>query len=238
MDRPDISEKGMRGNERISLNRRLFVRFMAFGGCADPDPVANALEAGRITGAMYLEVSDPSGIGIVVASEDPDYFVDDLRVLLNQEPFSGLHRKPEFEMFGRTYSIGYEQDLEHVLLTRPISRITDPALRWAVWYPLRRAKSFATLEPDHQRRILAEHGTLGHQFGSAGLAYDIRLACHGLDKDDNDFVVGLLGGELHPLSAVVQTMRGTEQTSQYLDSLGPFFVGRVAWQASNEDGSH
>jgi hypothetical protein len=26
-------------------------------------------------------------------------------------------------------------------------------------------------------------------------------------------------------------MRKTEQTSQYLDSLGPFFVGRAAWQA-------
>jgi chlorite dismutase len=41
----------------------------------------------------------------------------------------------------------------------------------------------------------------------------------------------LLGPNLHPLSAVVQEMRKTEQTSQYLDSLGPFFVGRVAWQA-------
>jgi hypothetical protein len=26
-------------------------------------------------------------------------------------------------------------------------------------------------------------------------------------------------------------MRKTEQTSQYLDSLGPFFVGKVAWQS-------
>jgi len=25
-------------------------------------------------------------------------------------------------------------------------------------------------------------------------------------------------------------MRKTEQTSQYLDSLGPFFIGQVAWQ--------
>ena len=30
-------------------------------------------------------------------------------------------------------------------------------------------------------------------FGAADYAHDIRLACHGLDKDDNDFVVGLIG---------------------------------------------
>ena len=59
----------------------------------------------------------------------------------------------------------------------------------------------------------------------------MRLACHGLDKNDNDFIVGLLGPNLHPLSAVVQEMRKTEQTSQYLDSLGPFFVGKAVWQA-------
>ena len=60
----------------------------------------------------------------------------------------------------------------------------------------------------------------------------MRLACHGLDKNDNDFIVGLIGPKLHPLSAVVQEMRKTEQTSQYLDSLGPFFIGRAAWQST------
>ena len=163
-------------------------------------------------------------------SEDPAWFVTALRGLLNAPPFSGMDRKPELDMLGRTYSIGYESDLEHVLFTRPICRITDPTLRWAVWYPLRRAKCFATLPADHQRRILAEHGSLGRRYGSTGLAHDVRLACHGLDKHDNDFIVGLLGAELFPLSSVVQSMRGTEQTSRYLDSLGPFFVGRTIWQ--------
>jgi len=31
---------------------------------------------------------------------------------------------------------------------------------------------------------------------------------------------------LFPLSAVIQAMRKTQQTSLYLDRLGPFFVGR------------
>ncbi len=100
-----------------------------------------------------------------------------------------------------------------------------------MWYPLQRAKKFETLPPDHQRRIFAEHASLGKRYGAGGHANDVRLACHGLDKNDNDFIVGLLGPKLHPFSAVVQEMRKTEQTSQYLDSLGPFFVGRAAWQA-------
>jgi len=48
---------------------------------------------------------------------------------------------------------------------------------------------------------------------------------------DNDFVIGLVGRDLHPLSHLVQTMRKTVQTSQYLESLGPFFVGHVLWQS-------
>jgi len=60
----------------------------------------------------------------------------------------------------------------------------------------------------------------------------VRLACHGLDVHDNDFVIGLIGRELHPLSHLVQTMRKTAQTSQYLQTLGPFFVGHVRWQSA------
>ncbi len=56
-------------------------------------------------------------------------------------------------------------------------------------------------------RRLDEGVHSGRQFGEAGLAQDIRLACQGLDKNDNDFVIGLVGKELFPLSALVQTMR-------------------------------
>lgn len=231
-DQPlDLSEKGRQGGEPISLDRRLFLKFTAFGECNDIETIAYSLEAGRVRGALYLDAHDPYGIGIVAMSESPDYFVDELRDLFDRRPFQLLRHKPQFDMLGRTYTIGYESDLEHVLFTRPASRITDPALRWAVWYPLRRSGRFAALPADDQRRILAEHGTLGKRYGEAGFAHDIRLACHGLDRDDNDFIVGLLGADLFPLSSVVQAMRGTEQTSQYLDRLGPFFVGRAAWQS-------
>lgn len=228
----DLSEKGTdKTGQQISLDRRLFMKFTAFSDCTDPTLTIETLENIGVDGALYLDANDPQGIGILIMSEDPDYFVTTLRTKFNEPPFSDMRRKSEFEMLGRTYSIGYEANLVEILFTRPRQRITNPDLRWAVWYPLRRAKHFETLPADHKRRILAEHGTLGKRYGSAGLVSDIRLACHGLDKNDNDFIVGLLGPNLHPLSAVIQEMRSTEQTSQYLDSLGPFFIGKVAWQS-------
>ena len=226
----DLAEKGRRDGERISLDRRLFVKFTAYGNCVNAEAAIETLERSGAAGALYLDANDPQGIGLAAMSEDPEYFVTGLRALLGAPPFSGMEHKAEFDMLGRTYSIGYEPDLHEVLFTRPISRITNPALRWAVWYPLRRTKRFATLPADHQGRILMEHGSLGRKYGEAGAAHDVRLACHGLDKHDNDFIVGLLGADLFPLSSVVQAMRSTEQTSQYLERLGPFFVGRTVWR--------
>ena len=227
----DLSEKGLKDGQPVSLDRRLFMKFTAFTGCADTAEASAALAAAGVEGALYLDANDPKGIGLIVVSEDPDYFVSTLRAVFNAPPFSSLMHKPEFDMLGRTYSIGYEPDLEDTLLIKPRSKTLNPAYPWAVWYPLQRAKSFQTLPESKQRQILGEHGTLAKRFGFAGLAADVRLACHGLDKHDNDFIIGLLGPNLFPLSAVVQEMRKTEQTAQYLDSLGPFFVGKVAWQS-------
>jgi chlorite dismutase len=227
----DLAERGRRGGQEIALDRRLFMKFTAFGGCADERDAITALAEDGVDGALYLDANDPQGIGVIAAAEDPDYFVTTLRALYNRRPFAALTHKPELDMLGRTYSIGYEADLEDTLFTKPRGKLLNPAHRWAVWYPLQRSKKFQTLPAEHQRRILAEHGSLAKRYGAGGHAADVRLACHGLDKNDNDFIVGLLGPNLHPLSAVVQEMRKTEQTAQYLDSLGPFFVGKAVWQA-------
>jgi Chlorite dismutase len=230
---PDISEKGgMKNGEPQRSDRRLFLQFLAFGGCEATRPLAEAASAVGITGALYEDVNDPRGVALLTLSEDPAYFLDRVRPMLNGPSFRPLVQKPEYTMLGRTYSIGYEPDLEEVLLHRPRRTVLNPEWKWAVWYPLRRSGKFAQLPADEQRVILAEHGTIGMSFGVADYAHDIRLACHGLDKDDNDFVVGLLGKDLYPLSAIVQTMRKTQQTSLYLERLGPFFVGRALWQSS------
>jgi hypothetical protein len=233
----DLSEKGRKGKDVISLDRRLFMKFTAFSG-VEPDKqdkAIAALEKSGITAAVYADVNDPYGIGVMAASEDPAAFATTLRAVFNSDPWDDFDYKPEFDMLGRSYSIGYEPDLEGTLIRWPQKKLTDPRNQWVVWYPLQRAKKFYVLPKEKQMSILGEHGTLAKRYGAGGHATDIRLACHGLDRDDNDFVVGLLGPNLHPLSAVVQEMRRTEQTSQYLDRLGPFFIGRVIWQSKAPD---
>jgi len=229
---PDISEKGgMKDGQAQRSDVRLFMQFMAFGGCANAAPLADALARAKISGVLYEDVNDPRGIGLLAFNEDPDYFLDRVRPVLNGPGFSVLIQKQEYTMLGRTYAIGYEPDLPDVLLQRPRRTVLNPEWKWALWYPLRRSGKFAQLPADEQRVILAEHGAIGMSFGAGDYAHDIRLACHGLDKGDNDFVIGLIGKDLYPLSAIVQAMRKTQQTSLYLERLGPFFVGRAIWQS-------
>ena len=229
---PDLSERGgVKNGEPQRSDRRLFMQFLAFGGCENTRPLVEAAAAGGFSGVLYEDVNDPRGVALLTVSEDPAFFLDRVRPMLNGPPFRPLVQKPEYTMLGRTYSIGYEPDLEETLLHRPRRSVLNAEWPWAVWYPLRRSGKFAQLPVDEQRVILAEHGTIGMSFGAADYAHDIRLACHGLDKGDNDFIVGLVGKDLYPLSAIVQAMRKTQQTALYLDRLGPFFVGRAMWQS-------
>lgn len=229
----DLSEKGRKNGQPISLDRRLFMQFLAFGGCTETDSLIATLNEAGLESALYVDANDAQGIGMLVLSEDAEVYVNQLRTLLNRDPFATLTPKPEYTMFGRTYSIGYESDLEETLFDRPRGKIANPELKWAVWYPLRRVKSFETLPDEEQRKVLGEHGGIGMAFGRAGYATDIRLACHGMDRNDNDFVVALLGSDLYPLSACVQAMRKTKQTSHYLESLGPFFIGKKIWSSAS-----
>jgi hypothetical protein len=232
MESPDLSEKGgLKGGQPQRSDERLFMQLLAFTGCTDAAAAAAHLAAAAVPGVLYEDLNDPQGIALVSVSATPDLFVDVVRPACTSGVFGSYTLKPNYTMFGRTYSLGYEPDLEDALIGRPRRTLFNPDWRWAVWYPLRRSGAFARLSADQQRTILAEHGAIGKSFGAADYAHDVRLACHGLDRDDNDFVIGLIGRELFPLSAVVQTMRKTQQTALYLDRLGPFFVGRAAWRS-------
>jgi chlorite dismutase len=224
----DVSERG--ANQRTS-DRRLFVQLVVFGDCPDPKPLVRTLESARIDAVLYRDANDPRGVAVVGMSEDPAFFPGMFREVLNAPSFSELPLKPEFTMLGRTYASGYETDLDDWLLRRPRRTALNPVWPWAVWYPLRRTGSFARLTPQEQGTIIREHSVIGRAYGEADLVHDIRLACHGLDVRDNDFVIGLVGKDLHPLSHIVQRMRTTVQTSQYLQTLGPFFIGHAVWQA-------
>ena len=233
----DLSEKGMKDGKQISLDRRLFIKFTAFNNCKDREmlkDITSVFRRNGVSAVIYQDLNDPSGIGIVNWYEMDKLGSNELRNVFQTESFSLLNHKSEFDMLGRTYSIGYEQDLEDTLIGKPLRKILDKNNEFGIWYPLRRKKEFYVLPEAKQKKILGEHGSLAKRYGHDNLATDIRLACHGLDKNDNDFVIGLLGFYLHPLSAVVEEMRTTEQTSQYLESLGPFFVGRSIWHYQSQ----
>jgi chlorite dismutase len=230
---PEVRERGGgRGGPPQFSDRRLFMQLLAFGGAQDLTPLKAALTGSGFEAVLYEDLHDPGGVGLLTLHEDPAFFVTALRAFLQSGSFSRLSLKPAYTMFGRTYALGYEPDLNDTLFARPRRTALNPQQPWAVWYPLRRSGSFAKLPEAEQRDILMEHGTIGRAFGEADLGHDVRLACFGLDSNDNDFVIGLMGKDLHPLSVLVQTMRKTRQTSEFIERLGPFFVGRVAWRSA------
>jgi len=229
---PDLRERATnpRGEPQIS-EKRLFVQLQVYTGCERPDPLAEELKESGLESVLYLDVNDPKGVGVLALSEDPAVFTGELRRVLTHGHFAGLQHRPKFTMMGRTYATGREPNLEFMLLQKPRQTAFNPEWPWAVWYPLRRKPAFAVLPPADQGKILYEHATIGMAFGAADAAHDIRVACYGLDQDDNEFVIGLVGKELTPLSQCVQEMRKTRQTAEYIKTLGPFFVGRAFWQS-------
>jgi chlorite dismutase len=234
----DVNEYGgKKDGTKQSMNRRLFMQLLVFAVPADrnADDLARALgqelDQRKIPGVVYADTQDPRGLGLLTWSDDPAHFVAAVRPLFATELLRPVTLRPEMAMIGRTYGTGHEPDLSFVLLERPVKNVLNEAYGWHVWYPLRRTGEFARLEPIDQSHILREHAQIGMAYGAQELAHDIRLACHGLDAKDNEFVIGLVGRDLHPLSHLVQAMRKTRQTSEFIAQMGPFFIGRVLWRS-------
>ena len=233
----DVRERGApKEGQPQFLDRRLFMQLLVFDctGALSPrraiEKLGASLSQRGAAAVLYEDVNNPAGIGLLTFSEEPLDFVTKVRPACSDTELGGLRLRPEFTMLGRTYSTGYEADLEFWLLKRPRDTVLNQAWPWAVWYPLRRKGAFERLEHREKGGILREHAAIGKAYAAADLAHDVRLACHGLDAHDNDFVIGLIGKALQPLSHVVQAMRGTRQTSEFMDGLGPFFVGRAVWR--------
>jgi Chlorite dismutase len=239
----DVNEYGgKRDGVKQAMNRRLFMQLLVFrmptgsqpvsgGPNSAPDAVAaelvGTLRARKIAGVVYADAMDPRSLALLTWSEDAAHFVKNVRPLFTEGSLSRAELRTDFGMLGRSYGTGHEPDLEWVLLRRPVENVLDEKSPWHVWYPLRRKGTFAKLEPIDQSHILREHAALGIAYGQTELATDVRLACHGIDAQDNEFVIGLVGKELHPLSHLVQAMRKTRQTSEFIEKMGPFFVGHV-----------
>ena len=241
----DVNEYGgKKDGVKQATNRRLFMQLLVFRtppaaeAKAAPDAVGaellKTLRERKIPGVVYADAMDPRSLALLSWSEDPARFVRDVRPLFAQPLLSSVELREDFGMLGRTYATGHEPELEWTLLRRPVENVTNEAYPWHVWYPLRRKGTFSKLEPIDQSHILREHAALGIAYGQQELAHDVRLACHGIDAGDNEFVIGLVGRELHPLSHLVQAMRKTRQTSEFIEKMGPFFVGYVLGTSSGE----
>jgi chlorite dismutase len=235
----ELRERGNDANgQPVLLDRRLFMQFLAFRcerGLSSSEAIrtlAAAMSDRRLGGVIYEDVNHPQGLAVLVYSEDPTDFVHKARPMYQVPELAALSLRPEYSMMGRTYSTGYEQDLEYWLLRRPRETVVNAAWPWAIWYPLRRKGAFERLEPREKGGIMREHGGIGRSYGESDLAHDVRLACHGLDAHDNDFVIGLIGKTLHPLSHVVQAMRATRQTAEFMEQMGPFFTGYAAHRSA------
>ena len=219
----DVSERaGHHTGNPQTLNERLFMQLLVYRVAQDHSPdelltrLGEAFEKQGCPGVLYRDVNDPRSIGVLSWSVSPAHFVTTVRGILLDPAFSALTLREDMSMLGRSYATGYENDLSFWLIQRPVDNAVDPAYSWAVWYPLRRDGAFERLSIKEQAGILREHAAIGRAYGEQGLATDIRLACHGLDAKDNEFVIGLVGKDLHPLSHLVQRMRKTKQTSEYI----------------------
>jgi len=230
----DVNERGSdKGGNPVSINRRLFMQLLGFE-CDEPTrlvrELGRALRADGVSSVIYEDMNVPRGFGLLTFSEQPLDFATRVRPIFSTPALGGIRFRPELSMLGRTYSTGFEQDLEYWLLSRPRDTVLNEAWPWAIWYPLRRVGPFERLDARERGQILREHGSIGRQYGAQDLVHDVRLACHGLDQADNDFVIGLVGKDLHPLSHVVQAMRQTRQTAEFMEKMGPFFVGRAVFR--------
>ena len=231
----DIRETGapIDGEPQFS-DRRLFFQLHVFEYCLVPNLIIQKLEKINLNSVLYEDLNHPTGLGVLLVAEDPAVLMTESRNLLGFSNNSGISYRPEMTMLGRTYSSGREPNLEEWLINKPLKNVLNPNFPWAIWYPLRRKPEFYRLAHRERGRILGEHAMLGRSYAAGGHASDIRLACFGLDTNDNEFVIGLVGPELYPLSRLIQDMRQTEQTTKYIESLGPFFVGKVRAQFFND----
>src|SRR5690606_25310363 len=122
----DVQEHGApRDGKPQVLDRRLFMQLLVYQCPASVRPVAarnaleDALRKSELASVVYEDVNDPRSLGVLSLSEAPASFVDRLRPALLDERLDGLSLRHDQTMLGRTYSSGFEDNLEYWLLERP-----------------------------------------------------------------------------------------------------------------------
>ena len=236
----DLNEHGLDPDDRPQTSDSdLFMQLLVLEAAPDrkigrcTSSLLQVLKRKRIPAVAYESLNRPDCVGLLSWNEDPTQFLSRLRPVLAKREGHGLRALPQFSMVGRTYSTGREDDLEDWLRHRPVRAVLDRDWPWAVWYPLRRSGTFERLDEPTRTQVYQDHARVGSDYAEAGLVRDIHLRCVGLDENDNDLLVGLIGRDLRPLSQLVQSMRVTRHTSEFVTRMGPFFVGRAVWRQSD-----
>ena len=241
---PELREVGApNGEERQYMSKRLYMQLRVLD--IDMKQISKSFDDfvetvkklfAKIPCVLYKDSSSSNSIGLLVWSEDPSLFTDEVSRALTHSSIAGkFSERPGWTMFGKTYSNGHEKDLNEYLFKKPIRTVMHDNWEWALWYPLRRRGPFYIQPPADQCRMLLHHAAIGKAFSDVGAAHDVRLKCFGMDALDNEYVVGIIGDDLHGLSRVVEEMRKTRHTAEFLESLGPFFVGKKIWSNNPQE---
>jgi hypothetical protein len=150
----DTRERGApKDGEPQLMDRRLFMQLLVFqvptgaSIAANQEALLSALKEADIPAVIYADANDPRGVALLTFSEDPALFVDSVRPLFEAAPLSDWTLRPELTMIGRTYSSGYEQDLEFWLI-----RFGAP-VRSSSSRDERRAASFASTPQSDARTV-------------------------------------------------------------------------------------
>ncbi len=230
---PELREVGA---DRQAMNRRLYMQLRVL----DADLSKTTMDGfvtelkkciGEIPCVLYRDTVTNNGIGLLTWSDDAGFFCDTLNGILDSANIANLFTERHgWTMFGKTYCNGHEKDLDEFLFKKPIRNSLKN--EWAIWYPLRRKGPFYVQPASDQCQMLLVHAAIGKAFADVHAASDVRLKCFGIDPNDNEYMVGILGADLHPLSRVVEEMRKTQHTAQYIEKLGPFFVGKQIYTVS------
>lgn len=86
-----------------------------------------ALTSAGLDAVLYKEVSDPTGVGLLVMSEDAETLTGDLHELFRNRPFSALVRKPDHARLGVTYAPADDGDSLQAMADRRRERLLNPA---------------------------------------------------------------------------------------------------------------
>jgi chlorite dismutase len=205
----------------------LFVQLQVFDiePAAGPRAIVSALSRRlrekRIDGVIYGDANDHRGIGLLTWASDPAAILENVHALLGGKRFSALTPRPGWVMFGRVSGESAE-GLPDVVL--------HAEQRWATWYPMRNKAEWGTLDQAKKAAAQKEHGAVAKEFVDSDKVSYVRLSCNGLDPEDNDHIFGLTATSLEDISLLQEAMRGTSQIANYVDKIGPVFVGRKVWQ--------